>query len=139
MKKLGVSVFTGMEQSVEQNIDYLKLARSLHYEKLFTSLHIPEADYRSFVFDCRSILDEAMNLGFEVTADVAPRSWALFGIKPSDLRNWGIHTIRTDYGFSPDKIQEMAVESGLRIELNASAMMEEELTGLMSAGVDRRI
>ncbi len=138
MRKLGISVYTGLGQSVSQNIGYLKLAKKLGYEKLFTSLHIPEADYRTFLSDSRRVLDEAVNLGLEVTADVAPGSWELLEIIPSDLKMWGIHTLRMDYGFSPWKIRELSDVSGLCIELNASTMLESDLTSVLSTGVDRR-
>ncbi|HWR29258.1 MAG TPA: MupG family TIM beta-alpha barrel fold protein [Negativicutes bacterium] len=137
MKKLGVSVFTGMEQSVEENIKYLKLAESFGFSKLFTSLHIPEANYRSFLSDCRNVLDAARNLGFEVTADVSPRSWEMLGIKPAALRSWGLHTLRADFGFSPEKLLQLADDTQLHIEVNASSMTENELTELLLTDIDR--
>lgn len=139
MGKLGISVFTGMEQSVLQNIEYLQLAASLGYHQLFTSLHIPEADYRTFISDCRFLLKEAQRLDFSVTADLSPRTRMLLGIEPADLRSWGIDTLRVDFGFSPVKIRELAEASGLRIEVNASVMQEAELNQLLAAGVDQKI
>ncbi len=138
MGKLGVSVFTGMEQTTEQNIGYLKQAANQGYQHLFTSLHIPEADCRSLAIDCRRGLTVAKQLGFSVTADISPRTWALLNIKPQELGEWGIDALRIDYGFSPEQICRLSRDSGLRIELNASSMTEEELQRILAAGVERR-
>ena len=138
MGKLGVSIFTGMEQSVEQNIEYLRLAANQGYERLFTSLHIPEADCRSLVVDCRKVLTVAKQLGFSVTADISPRTWDLLSLTPHELGEWGIDALRIDYGFSPEQICRLSRDSGLQIELNASAMTEEELQRILATGVERR-
>ena len=138
MGKLGVSVFTGMEQTTEQNIGYLKQAANQGYERLFTSLHIPEADCRSLVVDCRKVLTVAKQLGFSVTADISPRTWDLLSLTPQELGEWGIDALRIDYGFSPEQICRLSRDSGLQIELNASAMTEEELAKILATGMERR-
>ncbi|MHC1758267.1 MAG: DUF871 domain-containing protein [Negativicutes bacterium] len=139
MGMLGVSVFTGMEQSVHQNIEYLQLAANLGYQKVFTSLHIPEADYRTLLSDCRVLLEEAKRLNFSVTADISPRTWILLGIEPSELGSWGIDILRLDYGFSPAIMREMADAGDLRIEVNASSMGENELSRLLATGIDHTV
>ena len=138
MGKLGVAFFTGMEQSVEQNIEYLRLAANQGYQRLFTSLHIPEADCRSLVVDCRKVLNVAKRLGFTVTADISPRTWDLLSLTPHELGEWGIDAMRIDYGFSPEQICRLSRDSGLQIELNASAMTEEELEKILATGVEQR-
>ena len=138
MRKLGVAFFTGMEQTAEQNVEYLSLAANQGYRYLFTSLHIPEADCRSLVADCRKVLTVAKQLGFTVTADISPRTWDLLSLKPQELGEWGIDTLRIDYGFSPEQICRLSRDSGLQIELNASAMTEEELAKILATGMERR-
>ena len=138
MGKLGVSFFTGMEQTAGQNIEYLRLAAHQGVQHLFTSLHIPEADCRSLAVDCRKVLRVAKQLGFTVTADISPRTWALLKLKPQELGEWGIDGLRIDYGFSPEQICRLSRDSGLQIELNASSMTEEELEKILATGVERR-
>lgn len=138
MGKLGVAFFTGMEQSVEQNIEYLRLAANQGVQRLFTSLHIPEADCRSLVVDCRKVLTVAKQLGFSVTADISPRTWDLLSLTPHELGEWGIDALRIDYGFSPEQICRLSRDSGLQIELNASSMTEEELQRILATGVERQ-
>lgn len=139
MGKLGISVFVGMEQSTQQNIEYMKLARKLGYEKLFTSLHIPEANYQLFVSECKKVLAAATDLGFDVTADVSPRFWSMLGIAPCDLHSLGIAALRVDYGFEAVEILKLADVSRCCIELNASVMEECELVELLSTGIDPAI
>ena len=138
MSAFGISAFVAMEQSAKQNIEYLKLARNLGYKKLFTSLHIPEADYQVFVPECKKLLDAAGELGYEVTADISPSFWTRLGILPRDLRSIGLTTLRIDYGFDSLKIRELAEVSHCRIELNASIITETELDIVLSSGLDRR-
>jgi len=139
MKKLGISAFVGMAQTSEQNIEYLKLARSLGYEKLFTSLHIPEANYHDFLPACEKMLAVAVRLGIEVTADVSPHFWTKLGLAPRDLRSMGITSLRVDYGFEPLKILELADISRCFIEVNASVMTEKDLDELLLAGINRSL
>lgn len=138
MGKLGVSFFTGMEQTVEQNIEYLSRAANLGYQQLFTSLHIPEADCRSLTVDCRKVLTVAKQLGFMVTADISPGTWELFRLKLHELGEWGIDALRIDYGFSLEQIYQLSLDSGLRIELNASSLTGEELAKILATGIERR-
>ena len=138
MNAFGISAFVAMEQSANQNIEYLKLARSFGYQKLFTSLHIPEADYQVFAPECRKLLDAAGELGYEVTADISPSFWTKLGVLPRDLCSIGLTTLRIDYGFDYLKIRELAEVSRCRIELNASVITETELNFVLSSGLDRR-
>jgi len=90
MQKLGISVYIGLGQSFEQNVSFLKLARQCGYSELFTSMHIPESDPASTALEARRLLLQAGELGFGVTADVSPRSWEVFGFKPTELKAMGI-------------------------------------------------
>mgnify|MGYP000960020386 CR=1 FL=1 len=42
---LGFSVYFGLDNTMEENIDLLINAEKLGFKRIFTSLHIPEADY----------------------------------------------------------------------------------------------
>ena len=79
MGNLGVSVFTGMGQSLAENSAYLGLAAQFGYNRLFTSLHIPEADPVAFLREGKELLKLAARLKFSVTADISPRTLAAHG------------------------------------------------------------
>ena len=61
MKTLGISVFTGMEQSVDQNINYIKMAAGLGYKALFTSLHIPVSVIVGLNWICLCVIKSRRN------------------------------------------------------------------------------
>ena len=42
---LGFSVYFGLDNTKEENINLLKEAHRLGFGRIFTSLHIPEANY----------------------------------------------------------------------------------------------
>ena len=134
MKSLGISVFLGMGQSAKENAAYLAMASHYGYNRLFTSLHIPEADQGKIITEGRALLAIAREFGFAVTADVSPRSWESPGLEPENLMQFGIDTLRADWGFSPEKLLELSVRSGLRIEINASTMDEASLSELLDGG-----
>ncbi|SES97042.1 protein of unknown function [Natronincola peptidivorans] len=41
---LGISVYTGMDYSIEENLNYMRMAEGYGIKTVFTSLHIPEAN-----------------------------------------------------------------------------------------------
>ena len=136
METLGISVFFGLNQTLEQNSNYLKRAREIGYTRLFTSLHIPESNAAVLVREARVLLKQAKDLGFSVTADISPHTWQQFGISASQLAGIGIERLRIDYGIGPDQIKELAQSTGGRIEVNASTMTESVLRQMFDAGID---
>lgn len=140
MKRLGVSVFLGLAHSLEENVSYLTLARELGYTRVFTSLHIPEADARDLAANFARLVWRASELGMDVVADISPRALPLFGAGSGDLKpleSLGLKGIRVDFGFSPAEIAAMVRGTqSLRFELNASTVTSEELEGLIAAGAD---
>lgn len=135
MKKLGVSIFFGLGQTERQNIAYLELVRSCGYTELFTSLHIPETDPLVMATEARRVLFKAAEMGFAVTADISSNSWELFGFRPSEMKKFGIHQLRIDFGLSPQKIRELADLTGLDIQVNASTTSAAGLADLLAAGI----
>jgi uncharacterized protein len=137
MVNLGISVFIGMGQSMADNISYMERARQFGYSRLFTSLHIPEADSHAFHDMGRTIFTTARKLGFEVTADISPLIWKKLELQPETLKKFGIDILRADWGFSPQDLWNLTARSGLPIEVNASTMDELTLQELLAAGFDR--
>ena len=134
MGSLGISVFLGMGQSSAENVDYMAMAIQYGYRRLFTSLHIPEADNGTFLTEGRTLLAKAKQLGFAVTADISPNSWDLLDLKPENLQEFGIDTLRADWGFTPEQLLELTERSGLQIEINASTITDEALEKMLAHG-----
>jgi uncharacterized protein len=136
MGNLGVSAFIGMGQSLAENFAYLRLAAQFGYNRLFTSLHIPEADPAAFLREGKELLKLAAKLEFSVTADISPRTWQLMELLPEELKEYGISALRADWGFSPEQLCILVGRSGLRLEINASTADETLVDQLSAAGMD---
>jgi hypothetical protein len=134
VSELGIAVYSGLNQSVEQNLNYLALARQCGYSRLFTSLHIPESDAEGLVQDTRQMLTCAAELGFVITTDISPATWQQFDITPEQLKNMGIATIRIDYGINPAEMKILSDAANVALEVNASVLTEAEMSALFSAG-----
>ncbi|EGO62255.1 DUF871 domain-containing protein [Acetonema longum] len=139
MIEKGISLYAGMGYSPEQCFEYLSKARQAGFSRLFTSLHIPEADETSLLAEFRLIAGEAGRLGFGITADISPRAFRLLGasldhLKP--VRELGIDVIRLDFGFDAAAVAVWTKTSGLAVELNASTMDEKLWQAILAAGAD---
>ena len=126
----GISVFLGMDYSLEDNLSYIQAAHAAGFTKVFTSLHIPEADYQQIAieFTQRFILILVI-LQFQY-----------LNIKQDNLlafNQLGINTLRLDYGFKPQLIADYSNnELGLKVEFNASTMTNEFMTEIMECGAN---
>jgi hypothetical protein len=130
----GVSIFLGLKYSLEENIKFMRFAKKNGFEKIFTSLHIPEADYGIIINEFNALVKEAKLLGMEVIADISPKGFELLNIRKDDLKSikrYGIDVLRIDFGFTPEEIANFSRNSwGLKIEINASTVTETFLKAL---------
>lgn len=130
----GISIYTGLDNSLEENLNLMETAARLGIRRIFTSLHIPETNKSVFKTELKNILDAAKNLGMEVVSDISPKTLSIFDIDISDLRavkQLGISRIRLDFGFGAEEIAKMSHNAdGVFLQLNASAIGEEFLTEL---------
>lgn len=136
----GISVFLGMDYSWEQNRHYIQTAATAGFRRIFTSLHIPEADYERIIAEFKQFLQLAQSLNMAVTADISPNAYAYLGIDADDLvalRALGIETLRLDYGFKALQIANYSNNLvGLKIELNASTISQQFLDEIIAAGAN---
>lgn len=139
MWEKGISAFVGMGHSLETIQNYLELAKDYGYTRLFTSLHIPEANSTVMLSDFHKFVAYAVNLGYSITADISPRACIMLGAEGTDfsaLKKLGLSAIRLDDGFSPEQIAAMSVTSGLDIEINASTITPATLQQIYTAKAD---
>lgn len=122
----GISVFIGMNYTLEQNIEYIKKAYELGFTSIFTSLHIPEADYKKATYEFKEMLKVTNELGMNVIADISPRAFEYLGIDRNDIKKikeLGVYGIRLDFGFTPEEMSSFTTNPyGLVIEINASTV-----------------
>lgn len=136
----GISVFIGMQYSLEENLEYIKRAKDFGFSSIFTSLHIPEADYKNAVNEFKALVTLADSLNMKVTADISPRAFSYLNadmnnLKP--LKDLGVYCVRVDFGFSPEEISEFTRNPyGLKIEINASTVTKKFLDELEKCNPD---
>ncbi len=100
-------------------------------ELVFTSLHLPEDDRLAEHGALLRDLHRTRGLAF--CGDISPLTLQRLGGGDDALvrlRDWGIAVLRTDFGFEPEQIRQIAERTGSRIALNASTATAAELDAL---------
>lgn len=124
----GISVYAGLNCSLEENLSLIEFANDLGFKRLFTSVNIPEADSNSDGFAV--ILATAIDKDFEIILDVTPETIATFDF----ALDFEQITPRLDDGFNPRQISAL---SHIRpIMINASTVNEELLIELTELNAD---
>lgn len=125
---IGISLYAGMEKTVEENLLYLNEACEKGIKNIFTSFHIPEAN-NSYKKEINILLSEARKLDMRVIADV---SKGYFNEKEIDKYNF--HSLRLDFGFNLKEIAEMTVKYRYNITLNASTLTRKDIETIIKYG-----
>ena len=121
----GISVYAGLNCTLEENISLIQTAAKFGLSRIFTSAQIPETD-ENFFDDFAEILTVAMSNNFEIILDVNNENFAEFDLE-------GL-TLRLDDGFETKQIAEISRRR--KIQLNASTVALETLESLQSAGAN---
>lgn len=136
----GISVYLGLEHSLDDILAYITRAKNYGYSKVFTSLHIPEANYRQISTEFRQVVAHANQLNMAVIADISPNAYQYLDLDLHNLHSFvdfGLAGVRLDYGFKPEQIAEYSNNNyGLLIELNASTISEDFLKQIVLAGAN---
>lgn len=136
----GISVFMGLNYTLEQNKEYIDKAKKSGFESIFTSLHIPEADNKKAIEEFRAMVDFAKKLDMKVTADISPRTFKYLDTSMGDfkaLKDLGLYGIRVDFGFSPEEIAAFTRNPyEMKIEINASTVTQRFLREFEEYGPD---
>lgn len=125
MRKLGISVYPN-HQSVEDIKEYMTLASSYGFSRVFTCLLSVDPDQKEkIVREFSETINHATSLGMEVIADVSPKVFGELDISYKDLsffKEIGADGIRLDMGFTGNEESIMTFNpQDLYIELNISS------------------
>ncbi len=134
----GISIYFGLDNTLEENMQLLELANANNIKRLFTSLHIPETDASALKEELQTVLMKAKQYGMEVISDVSPDTLSLLGMEKFDLKQlerWSISTLRLDFGYTPEQIAALS-RAGMRLQFNASTIDRSFLQALECAKVD---
>ena len=125
----GFSVYFGLDNKKEENIKLLKDAHKLGFTRIFTSLHIPEANYDVLKEEVREFFKLAKEYDMDIISDISPNTFKFLDLENMDLkglRDMGVKTIRIDFGYTEEEIAQMSRnEYGIQIQLNASTLTED--------------
>ena len=118
----GISIYAGLNCTVEENVKLIETADSLGLKRLFTSVNIPETNAEAFFDEFSAILAAALERDFEIILDVNPDN--IFAFDFDEL------TLRLDDGFDAGQVADLSHIH--RIMLNASTINEEFLSALVN-------
>ena len=121
----GISIYTGLNCSLEENLELIEMAASLGLRRIFTSVLIPEAD-SDLQAEFATVLVAAVENDFEVIIDVMPTTIADFDF----AFDFEQITLRLDDGFTAAQIVELSYKR--KVQLNASTVTNEFLTTLLN-------
>lgn len=125
-KRLGISVYPEIQEE-QAVIDYIDLAHSYGFARMFTSLlEIDESNKLTMIAKMKKICTHAKNLGWDVILDVNPRVFDDLGITLPDTSFFteiGATTIRLDTAFDGD-VERKIVENNpdINLEINMSSL-----------------
>lgn len=101
---LGISVYFGLDNTMEENIKLLSEAKKIGFTRIFTSLHIPEANYEILKKEVNEFFNIAKGYEMDIISDISPNTFKFLELENMDLeglRNYGVKTIRIDFGYTP--------------------------------------
>lgn len=126
----GISIYTGMDYSLEDNLKYLENAKKYGIDTVFTSLHIPEAQERLYD-ETKEILKKTKELDMKIIADISKGF-----MEKIEIKDYNIHSLRLDFGFSVEEIADLTKNKQFKIQINASTIDEAYLKELIEKGAD---
>lgn len=133
---LGISIY--LSENEQDNMRRIKDASKYGFDKIFTSLHIPEdrnKDEQFYLF--KRLCEYAKKYSMEVYGDFGPESFKRMRLDINDIKgihDIGISGIRIDYGYDDETIAK--ISRSIRIFLNASTLTEKQIVNLKELGAD---
>ena len=127
---LGISIY--LNEKEEENYRRIEEASRYGFDKIFTSLHIPEDDNKDKQAELfKRICDYAKKFSMNVYGDFGPDSFKRLNLSLDEIDkiyDFGLSGIRVDYGYSDEKIGELSKK--IKIFLNASTVSEKQINSL---------
>lgn len=127
---LGVSIY--LTEKEEENYRRIEEASRYGFDKIFTSLHIPEDDNKEKQAELfKRVCEQAKKYSMNVYGDFGPDSFKRLNLSLDEIdkiHDFGLSGIRVDYGYSDDKIADLSHK--IKIFLNASTVSEEQIKSL---------
>ena len=131
--KTGVSIY--LSSGLEKNEEVIRKAELAGAAYGFTSLHIPEEEYDDYKEKVKSLLRLTNRAGIELTMDVDGNTPSVLGLnRMEDLLDYGVSSIRLDYGFSDEDV--VTLSKHFNIVWNASTINPFDIRKWEKLGAD---
>ena len=127
----GISLYLGLDNTPEENLQLIETAHKYGIKRIFTSLHIPETDTAALQSELQTVLQKARIYNMEVISDVSPHTLSLLNLAKLDteaLQQFGISTVRLDFGYGEKEIA--ALSKRIKVQFNASTLTKDFLDNL---------
>ena len=133
----GISVYFG-EQNFEEIEKYVRLSSHLGYKKIFTSLHLPEVDFKPILKDFTKFGLLCSKLNMQLMVDVSPKTFSYFSYKQfiEFFTKSCVDLIRIDFGLNSDVIIKLSKNKNFKIVLNASTILPDTFEFLVKNGLN---
>lgn len=135
----GISVYLG-EESIENIEKYLIVAQTLGFSRVFTSLHIPEADFDLVIEKFEKLAKLCTRQSLHLMADISSYTFKFMGIEKfiTWLEMLKVPAIRVDFGLSSEEIVALSKIGDFKVVLNASTVLPHEFEMLEKLGLNCR-
>ncbi len=131
--KTGISIY--LSSGLEKNEEVIGKAKVAGVTYGFTSLHIPEEEYSDYKEKVTGLLKLCAHAGISLTMDVDNDTPFRLGVKRmEDLIDYGVESIRLDFGFSDEEIVELS--RNFNIIWNASTVSISDVCKWEKMGAD---
>lgn len=127
-----ISAYPALDHSLEQIELSLKVAAALGASNVFTSYHLPEANYQAdeFVVKFNKFCELVEKYGLKLIIDVSGKSFKNLVVPKC------ICALRLDYGFTNEEIVNLSKSDDFAIELNASVLTIDKIEELINLGLN---
>lgn len=132
----GISVYLSGNTISEQE-PYIQKMKELGCKSIFTSLHIPEEDPKTYKERLQELGNLSKKFDMDLIADVSPVSLQHLELtwdKVHQLKEWGLTGLRVDYGVNETVIAQLSKQ--MTVALNASTLTHENTIELRNEGAD---
>lgn len=131
--KTGISIY--LSSGIGLNKEVIRKAKAAGASYGFTSLHIPEEDYDDYKKRVEELLKLTHDAGIELITDVEGDTPSKLGLdKMEDLLNYGVTSIRLDYGFTDEDVVRLS--RNFNIVWNASTVNPFDIRKWEKLGAD---
>lgn len=130
---VGISLFLGTLW--EQNEQIIEKAQAAGVKYAFTSLQIPEEAVDNYESAVKRLAYKCKEAGIGLIADISPETLKKLSVASlEEVRDWGITSVRLDYGYSARETAEISRQ--FTVFLNASTVTEKEILEWKKEGAE---